>query len=233
MYNESARVYDALNRGKDYREASRKLREVILARRPGAASLLDVACGTGRHLEHLREFFRVEGLDKSPGMLDIARERCPGIPFHVGDLTDFQLSRTFDAVTCLFGSASHALSPERLRRAVQCMADHLTEGGVLAVEPWIARERFRAGLLTLDTVDDPDLKIARMYVSRAEGRTAALDIDYLVCTPEGVRHFTEHQDLGLFDPEDYLAAFRAAGLEAVSDEPGLFGYGLYVGARSS
>lgn len=67
-YGKSARVYDALCRHKDYATASSKLRDIVQRVTPDASSLLDVACGTGRHLEHLRRDFRVEGLDLSPDM---------------------------------------------------------------------------------------------------------------------------------------------------------------------
>lgn len=44
-------MYEAT--GKDYAAEATGLHELIQARRPGAASLLDVACGTWAHLTHL------------------------------------------------------------------------------------------------------------------------------------------------------------------------------------
>ena len=44
-------------------------RRCSTAQAPRASSLLDVGCGTGRHLELLRERYEVEGLDVSPAML--------------------------------------------------------------------------------------------------------------------------------------------------------------------
>ena len=78
-YRQSARIYDALCRQKDYRGATRSLIQVLKRFAPDAETLLDVGCGTGRHLEHLRDRFRVEGFDLSRNMLAIARRRNPGI----------------------------------------------------------------------------------------------------------------------------------------------------------
>ena len=65
-----------------------------------------------------------------------------------------------------------------------------------------------------------------------ENGVAVLLFHYLVGTPQGVEHFTERHELALFSHEEYLAAFRAAGLEVVYDEEGLMGRGLYIGILS-
>lgn len=233
MYDESARVYDALLRRKDYAMASRVLCALVDRFAPGASSLLDVACGTGRHLSHLREHFKVEGLDSSPQMLAVARERCPGVPMHEASLVEFDLGRRFDVVTCLFGSIAYAADAVSLARAVGCLTAHLAAGGVVVVEPWLSPERFVTGRLVFDSVNDADLKVARMYVTRTEDRVSIFDSEYLVGTPDGVRGFRERQALGLFTDDEYRAAFAGAGLEVLDASGDLFGYGLYVcGARA-
>ena len=42
--------------------------------------MLDVACGPGRHLEQLRHWYVVEGVDLSAVMLEQAARRLPGVP---------------------------------------------------------------------------------------------------------------------------------------------------------
>ena len=127
--------------------ASVKLRDIVRRVTPAASTLLDVACGTGRHLEFLQQHFQVEGLDLSPDMLEVARARCPGVPFHEGSFVDFHLGRLFDAVTCLFGSIGYAGTPDGLHQAIGSMARHLKPGGVLIVEPWLMPPAFVPGRL--------------------------------------------------------------------------------------
>jgi ubiquinone/menaquinone biosynthesis C-methylase UbiE len=57
MYRNTAHVYDLIYeaQGKDYPAEAIGLRAVIETRRLGARSVLDVACGTGAHLVHLRQ----------------------------------------------------------------------------------------------------------------------------------------------------------------------------------
>src|ERR671923_34446 len=112
--------------------------ELVQARKPGAETLLDVACGTGAHLAELRRWYRCEGLDLDGELLAVARERLRDVPLHQDDMRDFDLGRRFDAVTCLFSSIGYVLTVEGLTAAVAAMARHLEPGGVLVVEPWLA-----------------------------------------------------------------------------------------------
>jgi len=55
-----------------------------------------------------------------------------------------------------------------------------------------------------------------------------IEFHYMVGTPEGITYFTEHHEIALFTHEEYVAAFRAAGLEPEHEAEGLMGRGLYV-----
>lgn len=137
VFRKSQRFYDAIYAWKDYRAEVERLDTAIRARHPEARTLLDVACGTGKHLELLRDRYRVEGADLDPEMLEIARGRLgPGVPLHLSDMVDFDLGQRFDVVTCLFSSVAYARTPHRLGAAVEAMARHLATGGLLVIEPF-------------------------------------------------------------------------------------------------
>ncbi len=228
MYRESARVYDALCRQKDYAAACASLIETIERHLPNARTLLDVACGTGMHLSHLQRRFEVEGLDASGDMLAVARARCPDVPLHEGSFVEFDRQRRFDVVTCLFGSLAYARDVPTLGRAVACLAHHLQPGGLLVVEPYVTPERFITGRLVFDSADGTDLAAARMYVTARDGNVAVLESTYLVADASGIGSFRERQELGLFTDEEYRRTFEGARLQLVDATGDLFGYGLYV-----
>jgi SAM-dependent methyltransferase len=229
MFTKIAAYYDRLYHFKDYAGAAARVREHVLQRVPTARTLLDVGCGTGQHLGHLSGTFEVEGLDLNPDLLQVARERCPGVPLHQGDMASFALPRRFDVITCLFSSIAYVRTPERMRATVANFVRHLAPGGLVLVEPWFTPESFWSDTLTGNVADHGDLKIYWMYTSRREDRLSVLDIHYLVGQPSGVEHFTERHEMGLFTHEEYLAAFRHAGLEPQHDPVGIFRRGLYLG----
>lgn len=231
MFQRSIRFYDAIYSWKDYEGEVARLQGLIQARHPRAGTLLDVACGTGKHLEHLRLHYEVEGVDVEPAFAALARERLPGVPIHEADMRDFDLGKTFDVVSCLFSSIAYMTNRDDLARSIETMARHLSEEGVLIVEPFFSPAQFQAGHPWSLFVDEPDLKIARMDVPQVEGTVGIVPFHYLVATSDGVEHFTELHRLGLFTQDEYVDAFAAAGLNTTHDAQGLMGRGLYVAQR--
>jgi SAM-dependent methyltransferase len=233
MFSQTARYYDTIYLAmKDYRAEADTLTAFIHQyRRSTGNRLLDVACGTGLHLSYLKHRFQVEGLDLDEQLLAIARQRHSDIPLHHADMTDFALGRTFDVVTCLFSAIGYVKTLADLSRAVQCMAQHLSAGGVLLIEPWFTPATWRPGTVHARFIDEPDLKIARINTSCVDGRLSSMDMHYLIGTPEGTKHYVERHELGLFTTEEIIHALTACGLEVTYDETGLTGRGLYIGQR--
>jgi predicted TPR repeat methyltransferase len=81
-YERSAELYDGIYGARSVAADAEQIRQVVAARCPGARSLLDVGCGTGAHLLHLRGWIAVEGIDVSEEMIAVARRKLPGVPLH-------------------------------------------------------------------------------------------------------------------------------------------------------
>ncbi len=164
-------------------------------------------------------------------MLRIAREKHPEVVFHQGDMTGFKLKNRFDVVTCLFSAIGHVKTKTRMRKAVRNMANHLQPGGLMILEPWITPANFRKGLIGWDFVDKPNLKIARINISKVKGPISAFEYHYLIGTPGRIQHVTDKVPSGLWTHKEYLDAFHDAGLKARFDIEGLTGRGLYLGIK--
>lgn len=232
MFSKTARYYDTIYAAKDYEgEVERLVSLLGVDARGRRATLLDVACGTGRHLEYLSRRFQVEGLDICAELLEVARERTPGVVYHLGDMTDFDLGKRFDVVTCLFSSIGYAKTSNKLRSALRCMASHLNPDGALVVEPWFTPESWQPHTVHALYIDEPELKIARVNTSLEKDGVSILDMHHLIGTPRETEHVLERHELGLFTVEETMAAITEAGLLVSHDPQGLTGRGLYIGRR--
>jgi SAM-dependent methyltransferase len=102
----------------------------ILAPLP-LGTALDAACGTGRHAQYLAGLgHRVIGVDSSPDMLDVARERLPKATFQQGYLQELPLPDGHcDVVVCAL-ALTHL---DDLRPAFAEFARVLRPGGHLVV----------------------------------------------------------------------------------------------------
>src|SRR4029453_6970250 len=230
MFSHTAQYYDTIYLAmKDYGAEAKKLTACMHQyRRSTGNRLLDVACGTGLHLSYLKQYFQVEGLDLDEQLLAIARQRNPDVPLHQADMTDFNLGRTFDVVTCLFSAIGYVKPLANLSRAIQCMAQHLSAGGILMIEPWFTPATWRPGTVHTRFIDEPDLKIARINTSFVEGRLSSMDMHYLIGTPEGTEHYVERHELGLFTSDEMTHTLTTCGLEVIYDAEGLTGRGRYI-----
>ncbi|NDJ75039.1 MAG: class I SAM-dependent methyltransferase [Chloroflexi bacterium] len=230
MYSKSAAWYDAIYGYKNYEQEAQVLHKLIWERRRSAGRmLLDVACGTGRHLEYLQQHYLVKGLDINPELLAIAHQRCPGVEFYRADMVEFDLGYRVDVIVCLFSAIGYVKTVSRLEQALRTMFRHLKPGGLVIIEPWFSPDVWQPGTVHATFVDEPELKIARMTISEREGRLSRNNFHYLVATPDGVSHFTERHELGLFTHAEYIAAFQQAGLDAMHIPEGLTGRGLFLG----
>jgi SAM-dependent methyltransferase len=230
-YEHSAHLYDLMYVRRDYTTTAEEVHAIADEALPGAEDLLDVGCGTGRHLEVLGNWYRGEGLDINPMMLEQTHARCPQIPLHEADMRTFELDRSYDVVTCLFSAIGHVETAEAMRRSIAKMAAHLRSPGLLIVEPWFTPENFWDGHLAANFQSESETKLAWMYRQRREGLMAVLDIHYLVGGEGQPEYIRERQDLGLFTPAEMAAAFAEVGLEAGYRESDVWNRGLYVARR--
>lgn len=230
-YEHSAHLYDLMYVRRDYTTTAEEIHAIVAEKLPGAKDLLDVGCGTGRHLEVLSDWYRGEGLDINPAMLEQTHARCPHIPLHENDMRTFDLDRSFDVITCLFSAIGHVETAEAMRRSIERMAAHLRSPGLLIVEPWFTPENFWDGHLAANFQIETETKLAWMYRQYREGLMAVLDIHYLVGGEGQPEYIRERQDLGLFTPGEMKDAFSAVGLEAAYVESDVWNRGLYVARR--
>jgi SAM-dependent methyltransferase len=105
--------------------------EADFVQRFAPASVLDAGCGTGRVGRELAgRGIEVVGVDIDPDMLETAQRKAPDVDWHVADLANVDLGRTFDAIV-MAGNVMIFLAPDSEGAVVANLARHLSPGGVL------------------------------------------------------------------------------------------------------
>jgi SAM-dependent methyltransferase len=107
--------------------------------RCGVRSVVDVACGTGRHAAMFHQWqLRVEGADLSPNMIDRARRQFgepPGLRWVVrGFDSPIEPAEPFDAALCVGNSLALAPDAATAGRAVEQMFAAVRPGGLVVIQ---------------------------------------------------------------------------------------------------
>jgi SAM-dependent methyltransferase len=190
--------------------------------------VLEVGCGTGRVLiPTARAGLAITGLDLSPHMLGVCRERLNAEMEQVrsrvrlvqGDMRQFELGQTFRLVTLPFRPFQHLTTVEDQLACLKCLRRHLAEEGRLIFD--IFNPKLEALVLTNfgeEVAEEPEFsmpdgrKVIRRHkiVSRdVPNQTNHVELVYYVTHPDG-----RQERLVQAFPMRYLFRFEAEHLLA-------------------
>lgn len=82
------------------------------------------------------------------------------------------------------------------------------------------------------TKADLQKAVKSMSHSSKKGRISLLEFEYLIGTSRRIEHMAEHHEFGLFTHDEYMSAFKQAGLSVTHDPEGVDGRGLYIGLQA-
>ena len=232
---ELALYYDLIYYWLDYEGGAGKVKSLVKEYKKSSGNeLLEVACGTGKYIEYLKDEFYCTGVDISKYMLMIARFRYPDITFKQVDMVDLNLKKKFDVIICLFSSIGYVRTYTNLKRTINNFAQHLKKGGVIIIEPWFTKSTFKAGSPHMLTYNHQDIKIARLVVSKQKKNLSLIDMHYLVAERDkDVKYIVEKHKLGLFDIDTTIKILKENGLRSEYFKDGITEKqkGLFVGVR--
>lgn len=232
VYKSFVKYYDRLYSWKDYKTESEKIREYVKKYKTSRGKeMLDVACGTGNHIQYLKKFFNITGIDLDKDMLRIARKKFSDVKFIHGDMRTFRLDKQFDVIVCLFSSIAHLKTYNNLEKTIRNFSQHLKQGGVVIIEPFVSPELYIDNILDAYTVDTPDLKLTRMNRSKRKGNVAIYDFHYLVGERGRIKYFAEVMKLGMFESSRVLKMMINAGLRAKFFKKRKEYRGRYIGVK--
>jgi SAM-dependent methyltransferase len=140
-----AAFYDALYSGKDYVREARYVLDLVALYGPALPdplNILDLGCGTGRHLMAMCDLCDAEGVgvDMSPEMIAQARRdilsTIDNISFSVADARSFRSGLQHDLVMSLFHVFSYQVSLEDALAFLRTARAHMSDSSVLVFDYW-------------------------------------------------------------------------------------------------
>ena len=179
-------LYDYIYSWKDYAAEAAVVRQILHEEGVGEGStVLEAACGTGRYLAPLSQWFAVSGFDLDPTMLHQAGWRVPGAHFFSANMSDFSVDAPVDALLCLFGGMGYLEPDAALAAGARSFFAATRPGGVALIEPWVGPEEFEEGQAWMQTYRSANFQLARLVVPRREGARCVLDFHYQLARAGG------------------------------------------------
>ena len=150
------------------------------------STAMDLACGTGVLCRILQAHgIRSHGMDFSAGMIAIAREASPDIPYDVADMITYRPQQQFDLVTCTGDALNHIPELADVEKIFANVYAYLAPGGHFIFDLLDEQE--------ISTAEPFDLEFderisARFQITRPEERRVHLQTQVF---EQGVLSFTE------------------------------------------
>lgn len=144
MFSEYAEFYDVLYQDKNYIDEAKFISHLINKLLPETTEIkvLDIACGTGRHIMELAHLgYKVEGTDIAREMIDVAIRECKKKNFDIKFYTEsFQtcgkIGKRYDVVLSMFSAINYLTSYENLSLAFNNISSLLDENGFFIFDFW-------------------------------------------------------------------------------------------------
>lgn len=216
LYNQRTDLYDIVCGRKNYKDEAQRLIKIIKDKKISEGNkLLEVACGTGKHLEFFKNLFDCVGVDISEAMVDAAKKRVPEARFLVQDMVDLKLDETFDVVTCLFGSIGFVRTVENLRKTIECFSNLVKKGGVLIIEPWVTKNLYKPGFQSTSDYTVGHAKISAHWEHNSKGDLSLMETRYTVTEPgKDPVSVVEKYEMLFTDVDVFLEIMTGSGFES-------------------
>jgi SAM-dependent methyltransferase len=253
VFGNYSRYYNLLYQDKDYQGEIEFVHDLIGRHAPGAQTILDLGCGTGRHDVLLAEKgYAMTGVDMSEEMIAVARQAAdrigsekPGPPtFYQGDIRSFRLDQKFDVVISLFHVMSYQTTNDDFIAAMQTARDHLKPGGIFIFDFWygpaVLTDR---PVVRVKKLEDDQIQVMRMAEPVMHANKNLVDVNYTVWIKDKKSRQTEkiretHKMRYWFLPE-IANMLPEADFEVLEKgewmsrkEPGFDTWGVYVAAKA-
>ena len=181
----------------------------------GGRNYLDLACGTGQHLQQMAGLgFVPTGLDNSAPMLAQAQSRCPLAQLLLCDLAAFDHVAAFDLISCFLYSIHYSYPLGNFAETLKRAYEALKPGGVFVFNT-VDANGARSGHNVVTQVQKADSRLTFTSGWYYRGQGDVLDLR-LCITRESAGHtqtWNDHHTMTATTLSEVQKMLRATGFE--------------------
>lgn len=222
-----AEQYDHFYEAKDYRGECDLVEAAFDRFGTKPTTLLDVGCGTGKHLIELaRRGYRTSGVDLSQAMLDQADRAAAALPedrrpaLLCGDARDFDYGQTFDAAIMMFAVIGYLTGNDDVLAGLRNIRRHLTPGALFVCDFWYGPTVLGMGVSDRVRVLDRDgEQVIRATSTTLDPLSHTADVTFRLWTIRDAHVLSESTELHrlrYFFPQEFGLLLGDAGFSLES-----------------
>lgn len=221
-YTDFAKIYDALTFDVDYDAWCDRLEQLFahLGRKPEI--VCELGCGTGSITARLaKRGYSMIGIDLSPEMLDVAREKCGGTDTLLlnQDMADFELYGTVDIIVCTLDSANYLTEDGDFEKMLDCCRLYLNPDGILIFD--INTEHKIRDIIAPQTFVYETDDVFYTWQSELDGNLCDYFLTFFVKNGESYRRFDEVHTERIYTDEFVRSALNAHGFDVFGSFDGI------------
>ncbi|MBZ2165529.1 class I SAM-dependent DNA methyltransferase [Methanobacterium spitsbergense] len=214
LYKKFAVYYDKIYKNVDYAGESEFINWAVNKHKTSSGfEIMDMACGTGSHAKILKNSFKVTGVDINEDMIKIAQDKVPEADFIIGNMKDLNIGKKFDVIICIFSAIHYNRDLKELDITLTNFYNHMKDGGILIYDLSFNTENWIEGLVSLDTVVEDKLKIARMCQSQLKNGIFNANFVFLVKDDGKFDFDIDEHELGVFKINDVSDLMEKIGFK--------------------
>ncbi len=229
VFGNYSNYYDFIYKDKDYPAETDFIDSLIKKFSNGnIKTILDMGCGTGGHAFLLaQKGYNVMGIDRSEGMLSIAKEKAKktktSVDFLKADIRDFNLNKEFDAVISMFAVMGYQTTNEDFEKALLNASQHLKHGGLFIFDVWfgptVISQKPRD---KIKIIENNDGKIIRLTRSTLDILKHTVDVNFNVMKiidDKIIEQIEETHTLRFFFPMELELFIKNSGYQIIKMIP--------------
>jgi SAM-dependent methyltransferase len=215
----STKEYLDLYKHRDENDAKRALDLIFKhVRIPKNSSILDLACGNGRHsLLLAKRGFNVTGIDLSRYLISEAKKKgykleAGSVKYEVKDMRNFSYPGQFDLVVNLFTSFGYFEHDSENDKVIECAAKSLKKPGYLVID-YLNTCFLKKNLNPYNISKDKNRAIIQV---RSISDTCVMkDIHFIFRNRAGYKFKKFHERIKLYSLSDFEKMLKRNGIEII------------------